>query len=174
MYLYKHLSLGLLFVLVFYKENFINGVDLKLTNLQCKSLNESVVKITECRLKVLRRGVVGLNITIGVLQPLLKKISFLVSCLKMEMGFYKKANGYKPFLYNQTVDLCKMLSKSNHHPVAKILLNVMSGYTNLNHSCPYKTFDQMWVMCSFTAVIRNIMVVGAWHFIEKKSNMRMI
>uniref|UniRef100_A0A1I8MVZ5 Uncharacterized protein n=1 Tax=Musca domestica TaxID=7370 RepID=A0A1I8MVZ5_MUSDO len=111
-------------------KNLILGVDIKLTNLECKSLNDSVVQFSECRLKLIRRGVVGMNISVKVLQPL--------PDIFMEMGFFKKANGYKPFLYNQTVDLCKLLSKSNHNMVAKILLNVMSGYTNLNHSCPYK------------------------------------
>ncbi|XP_061398081.1 uncharacterized protein LOC133333808 [Musca vetustissima] len=125
---YTNSVLFLIYILITY-QNVIDGVDVKLTNLQCKSLNESVVKFSECRLKFIRRGVVGMNISVNVLQPL--------PDIFMEMGFFKRANGYKPFFYNQTVDLCKLLSNAKYNVVAKILLDIMSGYTNLNHSCPY-------------------------------------
>lgn len=48
----------------------------------------------------------------------------------------KLANGYKPFLYDITLDGCKFLRERNN-PIANYFLKFISGATNLNHSCPY-------------------------------------
>ncbi|KAH8385333.1 hypothetical protein KR093_010533, partial [Drosophila rubida] len=49
----------------------------------------------------------------------------------------KRANGYKPWLYNLTIDACEFQRRRNN-PIIKLIFNIFKDYSNLNHSCPYK------------------------------------
>lgn len=48
----------------------------------------------------------------------------------------KKANGFKPFVLNSTVDACKYMLKRNN-PIANLVFPFFEHFTNINHSCPY-------------------------------------
>lgn len=62
--------------------------------------------------------------------------------IKIHGKLFKKANGYKPWLYERTVDACKfMLHKSD--PLVSVLYNLMKDFTNINHSCPYVVSQQL-------------------------------
>ncbi|XP_037944188.1 uncharacterized protein LOC119676994 [Teleopsis dalmanni] len=49
---------------------------------------------------------------------------------------WKKANGYKPFVINITLDACKYLD-GKRNPTADVFYDIWKSYTNINHSCPY-------------------------------------
>ncbi|KAH8391250.1 hypothetical protein KR215_009702, partial [Drosophila sulfurigaster] len=49
---------------------------------------------------------------------------------------FKKANGYKPWILNTDVDVCRFLKKS-YNPLVAIVYNQFKEFSNFNHSCPY-------------------------------------
>ncbi|XP_022229548.2 uncharacterized protein LOC111078914 [Drosophila obscura] len=60
----------------------------------------------------------------------------------------KRFNGYKPFLYNITVNACKLFVNPKFNPVAKFFYESVVTFTNMNHSCPYNhdiIFDRVTV-----------------------------
>jgi len=50
---------------------------------------------------------------------------------------FKRFNGYRPFMYNVTVDACRFLKNRKSSPVINFWLNVIENYTNFNHLCPF-------------------------------------
>jgi len=67
-----------------------------------------------------------------------KMLSFQVN-----FGLFKRFNGYRPFLYNQTIDACYFINHQKSNPVAKYFFDIIRGITNLNHSCPYNVCIEM-------------------------------
>jgi len=55
----------------------------------------------------------------------------------VQFGLYKRLNGYKPFLYNMTLDGCRFLKSRNPNPIALYFYNLFKDYSNINHTCPY-------------------------------------
>ncbi|KAH8311917.1 hypothetical protein KR044_008546, partial [Drosophila immigrans] len=102
---------------------------LRFTNLVCRSGNISSFPIHTCRLKALQRNKVALffNAT----------STYLVNHITGHFQFVKKANGYKPWLYNISADLCEFLRKRNN-PIINMVLNIVKNNTNLIHPCPFK------------------------------------
>ncbi|XP_023036518.1 uncharacterized protein LOC111519504 [Drosophila willistoni] len=61
-----------------------------------------------------------------------------ITKFSVNFSLMKRFNGYKPFLYNITIDGCKFLGNvKSGNPVAKYFFGFISPYTNANHSCPY-------------------------------------
>ncbi|CAD7014424.1 unnamed protein product [Ceratitis capitata] len=58
----------------------------------------------------------------------------------VNFSLLKKANGYKPFLYNITFDGCKYL-RSRTNPIIIYLHSLFELYSNINHTCPYGPND---------------------------------
>ncbi|EDW92543.2 uncharacterized protein Dyak_GE11450 [Drosophila yakuba] len=100
----------------------------KMTNAVCKSYNQSWVVVHYCRLKAYSRTKTSLNINATFIEPA-KEIS-------VHFKMMKKANGYKPFLYDYTFDACEFMRR-RHHPVAKIVWNFIRNVSTVNHTCPY-------------------------------------
>lgn len=48
----------------------------------------------------------------------------------------KRLSGYKPFLFDVTIDACQFLRKRNN-PVIKMFYSFIKDYSTLNHTCPY-------------------------------------
>ncbi|XP_054739344.1 uncharacterized protein LOC129245287 [Anastrepha obliqua] len=57
--------------------------------------------------------------------------------VNVTIRLFKRANGWKPFLYNVNFDACKFLKNPKSNPVAEFFYNVMKEYSNTNHTCPY-------------------------------------
>lgn len=55
----------------------------------------------------------------------------------MNAQFFRKSHDYRPFLYNDTVDVCGFLKKQNQYKFWKRIYSFVLPYTNANHSCPY-------------------------------------
>lgn len=53
------------------------------------------------------------------------------------MALYKRANGYRPFLYNITHDVCDFFANRKRYPILKAFFDLFLHNSNLNHTCPY-------------------------------------
>ncbi|XP_017061750.1 uncharacterized protein LOC108101784 [Drosophila ficusphila] len=100
----------------------------KMTNVDCESFNKSWVVFHYCRLKAYSRNKTSLNINLTVLEP--------VNDIFIKLKLMKKANGYKPFLYDITIDGCRFMRRPNN-PAAKIVWNLIRRVSTVNHTCPY-------------------------------------
>nr|XP_044251830.1 LOW QUALITY PROTEIN: uncharacterized protein LOC108065046 [Drosophila takahashii] len=111
-----------------------NGVKvnslIEFTNIKCASVDKDFSDFEYCRLKSVNRTYKYFS---------LKVILFKtpITSVKVNLGLYKLGNGYKPFLYNITVDACKFLKNQKSNPVALYFYNWFKIYSNMNHSCPY-------------------------------------
>ncbi|XP_033253537.1 uncharacterized protein LOC117192907 [Drosophila miranda] len=100
----------------------------KRTNAKCPSYNKSWVEVHYYRLKSYSRNKTSLNINATFLHP--------ANNIFLRLKLMKRANGYKPFLWDFTFDACEFMRKRNH-PVAKIVLNLIKDVSTVNHTCPY-------------------------------------
>lgn len=57
--------------------------------------------------------------------------------LKVNVAFFKKSNGYQPYLYNTSADFCNFLKQRQKYPILQVLANYMLHSTNINHTCPF-------------------------------------
>ncbi|XP_026836489.1 uncharacterized protein LOC6548068 [Drosophila erecta] len=101
---------------------------LKMTNAVCKSYNQSWVVFHYCRLKAYSRTKTSLNLNLTFTEP--------ANNISVHVKSMKKANGYKPFLFDFTLDACEFMRRRNH-PVAKIIWNMIRNVSTVNHTCPY-------------------------------------
>ncbi|XP_030563940.1 uncharacterized protein LOC115764832 [Drosophila novamexicana] len=120
------LQSGLLLLML--NNNVTNGTIFKLTNAVCESHNKSWVEINQCRLKAVQRNKAILNINLYILYPAYD--------IKARAQILTKANGYKPWLFDVTVDVCKFMRKNNN-PTFKLIFDNFKNFTTLNHTCPY-------------------------------------
>ncbi|EDW92539.2 uncharacterized protein LOC6532050 [Drosophila yakuba] len=101
----------------------------KMTNAVCKSYNQSWVVVHYCRLKAYSRSKTSLNINATFIEP--------ANNISVHAKTMKRANGYKPFLFDFTIDACEFMRRRNH-PVAKIVWNMIKNVSTVNHTCPYE------------------------------------
>lgn len=99
-----------------------------MTNVVCESYDKSLTVFHYCRLKAYSRTKTSLHINATFLHP--------INSISVRFQMLKRANGYKPFLFDITVDACQFLRKPNN-PVIKIVYNMIKDASNINHSCPY-------------------------------------
>ncbi|XP_033246010.1 uncharacterized protein LOC117187438 [Drosophila miranda] len=59
------------------------------------------------------------------------------------MALFKQYHDAKAVLYNFTFEGCKVLDKSTRNPVSNFFMEMLSTYSNLNHSCPYNTYSSI-------------------------------
>ncbi|KAH8308291.1 hypothetical protein KR059_010076, partial [Drosophila kikkawai] len=100
------------------------------TNVNCTSFEKRIVEFEYCYLK-------SINRSYKYLSGKLKLNEIPLSNMKINFILWKRFNGYKPFLYNITVDVCKFLAKPKSSPVAKFVYDTYVDYSNVNHSCPF-------------------------------------
>ncbi|XP_064540305.1 uncharacterized protein LOC135429771 [Drosophila montana] len=99
-----------------------------MTNAVCESHNKSWFVIHKCRLRAVNRDKTTLNINGTVLHPAYD--------ILVKAQILKKANGYKPWLYNMNIDVCRFLRKP-YNPVAIVIFKMFKEFSNFNHTCPY-------------------------------------
>ncbi|XP_034651342.1 uncharacterized protein LOC117890531 [Drosophila subobscura] len=108
--------------------NVQDAVIFKLTNAVCESYNQSWFVFHTCRLKALSRSKVVFNMNGTVLHPA-KDIS-------IRTRLFKRANGYKPWLFDIYFDGCLFMRRRNV-PFIKLVYGLFKEFTNINHTCPY-------------------------------------
>ncbi|XP_017016485.1 uncharacterized protein [Drosophila kikkawai] len=116
------------FFLGVYVSHFSGAVVFRFTNLVCVSYNESWYIVQHCRLKAVSRSKVILNFNGTVLHS--------VNDIQVHVKAFKKASGFKPWLLDSKVDVCRFL-KRNYDPFVKLVFSLFKDFSNFNHSCPY-------------------------------------
>ncbi|XP_037717789.1 uncharacterized protein LOC119552082 [Drosophila subpulchrella] len=102
----------------------------EMTNIICTSLDESYASFEYCYLKSVNRTHKYASLKAKLHKGPVYKI-------KVNFAIYQRLNGYKPFLYNVTVDGCKFVLNQKSSPVTSFIFNLFAPYSNMNHSCPY-------------------------------------
>ncbi|XP_058986214.1 uncharacterized protein LOC109612852 [Musca domestica] len=112
--------------------SFSNAAALKLrfTNVKCEDLRPDFSQFKKCRLAVVKRDVISLNLEVKLLQVPVGNVT-------VNLSFYKKLNGYRPFLYNITHDFCWFMENRKRIMLAKIILDLFLKKSNINHTCPF-------------------------------------
>uniref|UniRef100_B3P459 GG17093 n=1 Tax=Drosophila erecta TaxID=7220 RepID=B3P459_DROER len=100
------------------------------TNVKCTSHDESYATFEYCFLKAINRTYKYVSIKVKLHQVPVRKV-------KVNFALYERLNGYKPFLYNVTVDACNYLLKPKGNPVVTFIFGLFAPYSNMNHSCPF-------------------------------------
>ncbi|EDW75466.2 uncharacterized protein Dwil_GK23872 [Drosophila willistoni] len=101
------------------------------TNLKYENFDKEFCEFEYCYLKSINRTYKYLSLRVNLLQLPVTKFSVRFQMLK-------RFNGYKPFLYDTTVDGCKFLANQKINPVAGFFFGLFSKYSNINHTCPYE------------------------------------
>ncbi|KAH8348576.1 hypothetical protein KR084_008779, partial [Drosophila pseudotakahashii] len=99
-------------------------------NIKCESVDEEFCTFDYCHLK-------SVNRTYKYFSARAKMLKLPITNAKVNGALYQRLNGYKPFLYNITVDCCKFVKNQKSNPVAGFLYDSFKEFSNLNHSCPY-------------------------------------
>nr|XP_032291735.1 uncharacterized protein LOC6636503 isoform X2 [Drosophila virilis] len=120
----KLISLWLLWLSI-----VIGLVEGKFKSLSCSSFDQQLGNFSRCDIKALSRTRNTIDITYDVFG------SF--NSANVQIAFFKRANGWRPFLYDFTISVCKFLRRP-YHIIAIIAFEYLKPFTNLNHTCPYK------------------------------------
>ncbi|KAH8328204.1 hypothetical protein KR067_006042, partial [Drosophila pandora] len=99
-------------------------------NIICTSLDKTFSDFEYCYLKSINRTFKYFSLKVNLFKV-------PVTSVTINLALYKRFNGYKPFLYNITVDACKFLQKKKTFPVALYFYEFLREASNMNHSCPY-------------------------------------
>lgn len=63
--------------------------------------------------------------------------------VQVQMQIFKKANGYKPWLYKINIDVCKFLQKA-YNPVAILVYRFLKDFLMYNSSCPVVVYVHIY------------------------------
>ncbi|XP_065361942.1 uncharacterized protein LOC135955520 [Calliphora vicina] len=102
----------------------------RFTNIKCEVLDPQFANLPKCQLKMVQRGVAALDIYVKLFQLPLNNIS-------VTSALYKKASGFRPFLYNTTLNFCEYMKNKKKYPFFNIVVDVFNKNSNVNHTCPY-------------------------------------
>uniref|UniRef100_A0A6P4ESZ5 Uncharacterized protein LOC108043905 n=1 Tax=Drosophila rhopaloa TaxID=1041015 RepID=A0A6P4ESZ5_DRORH len=125
---FRIICLILAFHIVF-EQSTINASRFKFTNIVCDSVDESWISVHKCRLKAIRRDKTTLSFN-GTLRKTARNI-------RVHGQIFKRASGFKPWLYNITIDGCRFLQRPYNAPVI-LVYNLFKQISNLNFTCPYE------------------------------------
>ncbi|XP_070075850.1 uncharacterized protein [Drosophila takahashii] len=111
------------------------------TNVKCTSSDVKFVNYEVCRLK-------SVNRTYKYVSVKSRLYKLPITNATINISLFKRLNGYKPFLYNVSVDACRFLQIQKSNPVVKYLFNLFLTHSNVkNPSCPfslsYVTVDKL-------------------------------
>ncbi|KAH8354378.1 hypothetical protein KR084_009449 [Drosophila pseudotakahashii] len=102
----------------------------KFTNIKCTCYEKSFCELRRCELKILGRGIVGLYLHAQANQ-------LPINTSTCVLTLFRRFNGYRPFLYNVTVDICSFLKNRKRYPFFNLVYDGIRNFSNINHSCPY-------------------------------------
>ncbi|XP_070134847.1 uncharacterized protein [Drosophila bipectinata] len=102
----------------------------KLKNVVCTSLDKDFTDFEYCFINSVNKTNRSLSLKVKLFQ-------LPITNFTLNTGFYKKINGFKPFLYNVTIDGCKFLKNPTSSPQTKFFYDFYKDVSNINHSCPY-------------------------------------
>ncbi|XP_034654782.1 uncharacterized protein LOC117892569 [Drosophila subobscura] len=100
------------------------------TNIKCNSTDLDFSDFEYCYLKSVNRSYKYLSVKVKLFKIPVTKVT-------LSFGLYKRLSGYRPFLYNFTVDACKFLKHRKSFPVVSYFHDFIKDFSNMNHSCPF-------------------------------------
>ncbi|EDW96683.2 uncharacterized protein Dyak_GE24759 [Drosophila yakuba] len=100
------------------------------TNLQCTSLDKTFADFEFCYLRSVNRSYKYITLKVNLFKTPVTKVKF-------NGILYKRFSGYRPFMFNITLDACRFLRNPESNPVGKYFFEFFNSHSNLNHSCPY-------------------------------------
>nr|XP_044250034.1 LOW QUALITY PROTEIN: uncharacterized protein LOC108064350 [Drosophila takahashii] len=98
------------------------------TNVVCTSLHKKFDDFEYCFLKSVNRTYKYLSLKVNL---------FKIPITKFKGILYKRFSGYRPFMFNVTVDACRFLKDTNSNPIVNYFLNFFRPFSNINHTCPF-------------------------------------
>ncbi|EDV52998.1 uncharacterized protein LOC6554923 [Drosophila erecta] len=101
------------------------------TNIKCNSFDKEFSDFEHCYIKPINRSYKYVAVKVKL---------FKTPITKVNIGIFKRFNGYngyRPFMYNITVDACRFLNDTKRNPTASYLYSFMKPFSNMNHSCPF-------------------------------------
>ncbi|KAH8254692.1 hypothetical protein KR032_011692, partial [Drosophila birchii] len=104
-----------------------DAVVFRFTNLVCVSYNKSWFIYHSYRLKAISRDKVTMNVNGSIGHP--------VNNVQVHYQVLKKASGFKPWILEGDVDICRFLKK-NYNPFARLVFDLFKEFTNFNTTCP--------------------------------------
>ncbi|XP_017036073.1 uncharacterized protein [Drosophila kikkawai] len=135
---FRKISLFVQLILVLHLAKEISA-KFEFTNIKCETFSPTFNDFEYCFLKSVNRTYKYASLRARLHQVPITKI-------KVHFVLYQRLNGYKPFLYNMTVDACKFLKNRKRYPVVKFFYEIVEAYSNINHTCPYShdvIFDKL-------------------------------
>ncbi|KAH8391290.1 hypothetical protein KR215_010564, partial [Drosophila sulfurigaster] len=146
---------------------FQKAVQLKFTNVVCVSFNKSLWEIHSCNIKAVNRYKNTFNLNSTMHLPIYTE--------RVKAQFFKRANGYKPWLYNFQIDGCKFLSR----PYNPIFLSIYKQFKNFSNfmdmRCPLlgpaiiSGFYLRSELLQLPVPTGDYLLYIAWHFNKKLS-----
>ncbi|XP_041449528.1 uncharacterized protein LOC111065630 [Drosophila obscura] len=111
----------------------VRGIATKVeyTNINCTSLDKDFCDFEYCFLKSVNRSYKYMSLKVNLFK-------IPVTNVKVNFSLLKRFSGYKPFLYNITVDACKVLRYPKSNPVFVWFHGLFSKHSNMNHTCPFE------------------------------------
>ncbi|XP_068155040.1 uncharacterized protein [Drosophila tropicalis] len=107
------------------------NANFEFTNIKCTPLDEEFATFKYCYLKSLNRTYKYMSLKVNLLKSPVTKV-------KVNVALMQRLSGYKPFLYNVTVDACNLMANyKSANPVTKYLHGLFKPFSNMNHTCPY-------------------------------------
>ncbi|KAH8281964.1 hypothetical protein KR054_004370, partial [Drosophila jambulina] len=103
---------------------------IEFTNVICESVDKSFADFEYCRFERVNKTFKYITVKVLLFQKPVTKV-------KINAALYKSSNGYKPYLYNVTVDACKFFKNLKAQPVARLIYDFLNDFSNMNHTCPY-------------------------------------
>ncbi|KNC29381.1 hypothetical protein FF38_01521, partial [Lucilia cuprina] len=117
---------------------------LKLTNMKCNAMDKTFSKFEKCRVKAESRDLQYFQVYIKYYQLPIKEV-------QTRFYFLKRANGYKPFLYDFTLKCC---FTKHLNSVTSIVWRWFTTVSNLNHSCPLTVSRNNLTLNSFNLILK--------------------
>ncbi|XP_037941539.1 uncharacterized protein LOC119674472 [Teleopsis dalmanni] len=102
---------------------------IEFSNVVCTSLDKEFTDFDYCYLKAINRSYKYISVKV-------KLYVLPITNVTVRYALLKKANGYKPFLYNKTINACSFL-KNRKHPVHIFMHDLIKERSNMNHTCPF-------------------------------------
>nr|XP_043066874.1 uncharacterized protein LOC122321268 [Drosophila bipectinata] len=125
---FKSIQAILLVILIFLVKKIHCKFEFK--NIECTSLDKDFMGFDECFLKSVNRTYKYMSFRTRIYQ-------FPVNDITVRVEVLKRLNGYKPFLFNFTVDGCKFLKGQKKSMPTKFFYDIFASYSNVLHNCPY-------------------------------------
>ncbi|XP_016996453.1 uncharacterized protein [Drosophila takahashii] len=122
----KHIVLVVLFALLYFVVKISSRFEF--TNIECTSLDKNFDTFEYCYLKSINRTYKYLSLKVNL---------FKTPVTKVRGTLFKRYNGYRPFMFNLTVDACRLLNDTQSHPLVAYFVEFLIPHSNMIHPCPF-------------------------------------